>query len=98
MLFVLILISNRDISFKTKRCTLHLCRFNRPNTLRLVLPIDLIKFDIRINVKHGHDAMMLFTFHVSEDRILSEDLVPPSIESIKSNVLDKIKPGRPVNR
>ncbi|WP_278046925.1 hypothetical protein [Candidatus Hodgkinia cicadicola] len=97
-MWVLVLILNHDISFKTKRCTLHFCRFNRPNTLRLVLPIDLIKFDIQINVKHGHNAMMLAAFHVFEDRILLEGLMLLRGESIRSDVLYTIKPGRPVNR
>ncbi len=70
MLFVPILILSHDINFRTRRCTLHFCRFNRPKTLKLLFPIDLIKFDIRINVKHGHDAMMLFVFHTFRDKVL----------------------------
>ncbi len=98
MLYALILILNHDISFTTKRWTLHFCRFNRPNTLKLLFLIDLIKFDIKISVKQGHHAMMLLVLHVFGDRRLSEGLKPPNVGSIKSDVLYTIKPGRPVIR
>lgn len=98
MLSALILVLNHDISFTIKRCTLHFCKFNRPNTLKLLFLTDLIKFDIKISVKHGHDAMMLFVLHVFRDRELLEGLKPPNVESVKSDVLKIIKPGRPMIR